>query len=188
MRGEVAKLHEDGFIIRSIGPGVIILGKGRRYGCYACLELQGVRWFFPGKQFEIVPNHTLDWKTPLNVSESPTFPKRILFYWPNNYSSVGDWIDFSAKARLNRIAFHYTWPARNWYSILQSQFLPELKKRDMEIEVAGHFLSTFLLRTLFTVHPDWFRMNEQRKRINDYNLNPFNQGALDFWLRERSHT
>jgi hypothetical protein len=182
LRSEVANLREDGFIIRSAGPNVVILGKGRRgglYGCYAFLERQGARWFFPGKQFEIVPHHALDWKTPLNVSDAPTFPKRILFYWPNNYSSVVDWIDFSAKVRLNRIAFHYTWPARDWYLVLQSRLLPELNKRGMEIEVAGHFLSTFLPRTLFTEHPDWFRMNEQGKRINDYNLNPFNQEALD---------
>ena len=117
---------------------------------------------------------------PLNISESPTFPKRILFYWPNNYSSVEDWIDFSAKVRLNRLAFHYTWPARDWYTVLQSRLLPELQKRGMEIEVGGHFLSTFIPRTLFTQHPDWFRINEQGKRVNDFNLNPFNQEALDY--------
>jgi hypothetical protein len=183
LQKDVEKLREDGFVIRSIGSDVVILGKGRRgnlYGCYAFLELQGVRWFFPGAQFEIVPQHALDWKTRLNVSESPAFPKRILFYWPNNYSSVVDWIDFSAKVRLNRMAFHYTWPARDWYPLLQSRLLPELRKRDMEIEVAGHFLSTFLPRTLLTEHPNWFRMNEQGKRVNDYNLNPFSHQALDY--------
>jgi len=117
LRGAVEKLQEDGFIIRSMGPDVVIMGNGSRgslYGCYAFLERQGVRWFFPGKQYEVVPHHAVNWTTPLNISESPTFPKRILFYWPNNYSSVVDWIDFSAKLRLNRVAFHYTWPARDW--------------------------------------------------------------------------
>ena len=182
LRNAVEQLREDGYIIRSIGPDVVILGKGSRgnlYGCYAFLERQGVRWFFPGKQYEVVPHHALDWKVPINVSASPTFPKRILFYWPNNYSSVVDWIDFSAKVRLNRVAFHYTWPAFDWYLLLQSKLVPELQKRGMEIEVGGHFLSTFMPRTLFPQRPDWFRMNERGKRVNDFNLNPFNQEALD---------
>jgi hypothetical protein len=181
--GAVERLQEDGLIIRSMGPDIVILGKGSRgtlYGCYAFLERQGVRWFFPGKQYEVVPHHALDWSAPINISESPTFPKRILFYWPNNYSSVGDWIDFSAKVRLNRVAFHYTWPARDWYLVLQSKLVPELRKRGLEIEVGGHFLSTFMPRTLFPQHPDWFRMNEQGKRANDFNLNPFNEEALDY--------
>ena len=183
LRDEVENLREDGFVIRSLGPDVVILGKGSRgilYGCYAFLERQGVRWYFPGKQYEVVPHHALDWNSPLRVSESPVFPKRILFYWPNNYSTVVDWVDFCAKVRLNRVAFHYTWPARDWYILLRPQLLPELQKRGMEIEVAGHFLSTFLPRTLFPEHPDWFRMNEPGKRINDFNLNPFNQEALDY--------
>jgi alpha-glucuronidase len=53
LRDEVENLREDGFVIRSMGPDVVILGKGSRgilYGCYAFLERQGVRWYFPGKQ------------------------------------------------------------------------------------------------------------------------------------------
>jgi len=183
LRDEVARLQEDGFLIRAIRGDVVILGQGSRgslYGCYAFLEQQGVRWFFPGKQYEIVPRHPLDWKSLSNESESPAFPKRILFYWPNNYSPVVDWIDFCAKVRLNRLAFHYTWPARDWYLLLQSKLLPELRKRGMEIEVGGHFLSSFMPRTLFPEHPDWFRMNDQGHRVNDFNLNPFNPEALDY--------
>jgi hypothetical protein len=183
LRAEVDKLAEDGFLIRSVGADVVILGKGSRgalYGCYAFLERAGVRWFFPGKQYEVVPHHALNWSVRLNVSESPAFPKRILFYWPNNYSSVEDWIDFSAKVRLNCLMFHYTWPAMDWYLLLQSKLLPELRKRGMVIEVGGHFLTAFMPRTLFAQHPDWFRMNEQGKRVNDFNLNPFNQEALDY--------
>jgi hypothetical protein len=180
---EVEGLELDGFVINSMGPDVVILGKGSRgalYGCYAFLELQGVRWYFPGEQYEIVPHHAVNWDTHVKLKESPAFPKRILFYWPNNYSSPLDWIDFCAKARLNRLAFHYTWPARDWYILFRTQLLPELQKRGMEIEVGGHFLSTFLPRTLFHEHPEWFRMNEQGNRIADFNLNPFNRDALEY--------
>ena len=182
LSAEVTSLGEDGFAIRSVGPDVAILGKGSRgvlYGCYAFLELQGVRWFAPGKQYEIVPRRTVDWDAQFKVAESPAFPRRLLFYWPNNFTSVVDWIDFCAKARLNRFAFHYTWPARDWYIAQRAELLPELEKRGMEIEVGGHFLSTFLPRTLFVKHPEWYRMNEQGRRINDFNLNPFNKDALE---------
>ncbi len=183
LNAEIKGLEEDGFVIRSMGPDVVILGKGSRgvlYGCYAFLELQGVRWYFPGKQYEVVPRHALDWNAQLRINESPAFPKRILFYWPNNYSSVLDWIDFCAKVRLNRFAFHYTWPARDWYIVMRPLVLPALQQRGMEIEVGGHFLSTFLPRTLFPEHPDWFRKNEQGNRSNDFDLNPFHQEALEY--------
>ncbi len=183
LRADLAKVEPDGFILRRSGSDLVILGKGSRgnlYGCYAYLERLGVRWFFPGRQYEIVPHHAVDWNQPLDVSESPAFRARILFYWPNNYTSAPDWIDFAAKARLNRIAFHYTWPARDWYINLRPELLPELKKRGMEIEVAGHFLSSFLPRTLYTEHPDWFRMNKHGQRVVDFNFNPFNSQALDY--------
>ena len=178
-----SKLLPDGFLIRRLGSDVVILGsnaRGTLYGAYAFLEHLGVRWFFPGPQYEIVPRRSLDWNRPLEVTESPAFRDRILFYWPNNYSPVEDWIDFCAKVRLNRIAFHYTWPATDWYFGLRKRLRPELEKRGLAVEVGGHFLSALMPRSLFKDHPDWFRMNEQGQRVNDFNLNPFNSEALDF--------
>jgi len=146
LSGEVRSLTEDGFVIRTLGPDIAILGKGSRgvlYGCYAFLELQGVRWFAPGRQYEIVPRRRVDWTTRLKVEESPAFPRRLLFYWPNNFTSVVDWIDFCAKARLNRFMFHYTWPARDSYVAQRAELLPELEKRGMEIEAGGIFSRVF---------------------------------------------
>ncbi len=183
LRSSLDRLPQDGFIIRSLGRDIIILGQGGRgdlYGSYAFLETLGVRWFFPGKAYEVVPHKQIAWDKALNISESPSFPERILFYWPNNYCSVQDWIDYAAKARLNRIAFHYTWPARDWYIDLRQRLLPELRERGMEIEVGGHFLSSFLPRDLFEQHPDWFRRNRQGQRVNDFNLNPFSSRALAY--------
>ena len=175
--------REDGFVIQSIGPDIVLLGHGDRgtlYACYAFLEHLGVRWYFPGSQNEIVPRAAINWHETYTISQSPAFPKRILFYWPNNYSSVDDWIDFASKMRLNCIMFHYTWPARDWYINLRQQLDPELHKRGLEIEVGGHFLSSFLPRHLINTHSDWFRMNRQGQRVNDYNLDPFNSGALNY--------
>jgi hypothetical protein len=176
-------LQADGFIVRSVGRDIVIVGKGSRgtlYGSYAYLEHLGARWYFPGQDYEVIPRARVDWGKSVDISESPTFPKRILFYWPHHYTRIEDWIDFSAKTRLNRIAFHYTWPARDWYIGLRPRILPELKKRGLEIEVAGHFLSSFLPRTLFKDHPEWFRLNQNGQRTNDFNLNPFSAEAMDY--------
>ena len=183
LRDELSGLREDGFIIRSVGPDIVLLGKGDRgdlYACYAFLERLGVRWYFPGSQYEVVPHTAINWRETYNISESPAFRKRILFYWPYNYTSVEDWIDFAAKLRLNCIMFHYTWPARDWYINLRPQLAPQIRKRGLEIEVGGHFLSSFLPRNLIKTHPDWFRLNKQGQRVNDYNLDPFNSGALNY--------
>jgi hypothetical protein len=183
LRSTLSELKEDGFLIRTLGPDIVILGKGGRgnlYGCYAFLEKLGVRWFFPGSEYEVVPHRKIPWHKPLSISESPSFPERILFYWPNNYSTAQDWIDYAAKARLNRIAFHYTWPARDWYIDLKRQLEAALRERGMEIEVGGHFLSSFLPRDLFKQHPDWFRRNRRGQRVNDFNFNPFSANALDY--------
>jgi Domain of unknown function (DUF4838)/Glycosyl hydrolase family 67 N-terminus len=182
-RNNLEGLREDGFIIRSIGRDIVLMGKGNRgdlYACYAFLERLGVRWFFPGKQYECVPHVTINWGVSYNISESPAIRKRILFYWPNNYSPLEDWIDFAAKARLNRIAFHYTWPARDWWINLQAHLLPLLEKRGLELEIGGHFLSSFLPRDLIKTHPEWFRMDKKGDRINDYNFNPFSADALSY--------
>jgi len=183
LRRSLALVREDGFVIRALGREIVILGQGGRgtlYGCYAFLETLGVRWFFPGSEYEVIPHTKIRWNTRLSISESPSFPVRILFYWPNNYSSIEDWIDYAAKARLNRIAFHYTWPARDWYIDLQQQAQPQLAERGMEMEAGGHFLSSFLPRNLFKEHPDWFRMNRQGQRVNDFNFDPFNSEALHY--------
>jgi hypothetical protein len=175
-------LKEDGFTIRRRGRDVVIEGRGSRgvlYGCYAYLEHLGVRWYFPGHQHEIVPHRAIDWNERLDISESPGIRDRIVYYWPNNYIPFRDWIDFAAKARLNRFCFHYGWPARDWYISQRERLLPELRKRGFVIEAGGHLLPTFLPRSLFAEHPDWFRRNPSGVRTADFNFNPFHPEALD---------
>ena len=114
LRSSLNALAEDSFIIRSVGPDIMLLGKGDRgnlYACYAFLERLGVRWYFPGSQNEVVPHAAINWHEAYNISQSPAFRKRILFYWPNNYTRAEEWIDYAAKLRLNCIMFHYTWPS-----------------------------------------------------------------------------
>ncbi len=176
-------LKPDGFLLRRQGPDILIQGRGSRgvlYGCYAYLERLGVRWYFPGKDYEIVPRRAIDWNAALDVAESPAIPFRILDYSTYTYGPAEEWIDFAAKSRLNRILFGSSWPARDWFAAQREQLLPQLRKRGLMIEVGGHLLPTFLPRTMFKEHPDWFRRNRDGARTPDFNFNPFHPGALEY--------
>ena len=178
-----AALKQDGFLIRRKGPDVLIQGRGSRgvlYGCYAYLERLGVRWYFPGKEYEFVPRRSIDWGAALDVAESPAIPFRILDYSTYTYAPVEEWIDFAAKVRLNRICFGATWPARDWYTAQRERLAPELRKRGFMVEIGGHLLPTFLPRPLFKDHPDWFRRNRDGARTPDFNFNPFHPEALEY--------
>ena len=171
----------DGFRLRCTGKAIEIEGgnsRGILYGSYALVERFGGRWFFRGKEFEVAPNRVLNAKDRFTIAESPAIERRILYYWPNNYDSIADWIDFAAKARLNVFSMLYGWPALEWYTSQRARIMEECRKRGMEIEIGGHLQSIFLPRSLFTGHPDWFRMNTAGKRTPDWNLNPFNPDAL----------
>jgi hypothetical protein len=179
-------LKEDGFRIRSVGANLVIHGKGSRgilYGAYAYLEKLGVRWFFPGPDHEIVPRRDIDWFSTINASESPAFKTRVIFYMSMNFDSDRNWIDFAAKARLNRFAFHSVDSDPNWYFAHRGELVAECLKRGIEIEIGGHFQSMFLPRSLYKEHPDWFRMDATGKRIADQNFNPFSPDALAYLVR-----
>lgn len=58
--------------------------------------------------------------------------------------------------------------------------IAELINRGVDIEYEMHALSWLLPRRLFAEHPDWFRMNENGERVNDYNCCPSNSEVLSF--------
>lgn len=136
--GKIRALKEDGFTISSDGKDVRIIGNGPRgvlYGAYAFLEELGVRWYFPGNKYEFVPRlQRINWNRLRSVSESPATDKRILYYVPMRYEADRDWIDFAAKARLNRIAFLYDASDPDWYFNRRDELLSECRKRGLETE------------------------------------------------------
>ncbi len=187
LRADLSAIKKDGFIVRRIGPDVIIVGNGARgnlFGSYAFLERLGARWYFPGRSHEVVPRRRIDWRGPLEIVESPAVPERVLSFDGDNYTPLEDWIDFAAKVRVNRFAFFQTSPPmQDWYVYARPRLLLECEKRGLMIETGSHLLSSFLPRNLFREHPDWFRMNEQGQRANDYNFNPFSTAALGYVAR-----
>lgn len=57
--------------------------------------------------------------------------------------------------------------------------LQQVRDMGIAIEYEMHALSWLLPRELYATHPDWFRMNEEGQRVNDYNLCVSNQDALE---------
>ncbi|MBR3761619.1 MAG: DUF4838 domain-containing protein [Lachnospiraceae bacterium] len=58
--------------------------------------------------------------------------------------------------------------------------LGQVRSLGIAIEYEMHALSWMMPRTLYETHPEWFRMNKDGERVNDYNLCVSNQEALDY--------
>lgn len=135
MRGK----DKDSFVIRSVGRQLIIYGGSPRatlYGAYHYLETLGVRWYFPGRENEFVPQAParLD---GYNLTEVPSFPKRGFVVFPTT-SDLEDMVDFAAKRKLNTVGLH------TWYDSRFSNLrLPEVAQiaapRGLDVQIERHF-------------------------------------------------
>lgn len=56
--------------------------------------------------------------------------------------------------------------------------IERMESRGIQVEWEMHALSWLLPRSLFSQHPDWFRLNQEGERTNDYNLCSSNEQAL----------
>lgn len=63
--------------------------------------------------------------------------------------------------------------------------LKEIREAGIAVEYECHALSWLLPRSLYEKHPDWFRMDETGKRVNDFNICASNSEALEY-LSERA--
>lgn len=105
---DLMSLHSDSFIIRNVGNDVIIQGKtprGTLYGVYEYLQKLGARWYFPGKENEFIPKREELLLKGIDIKESPDMDHRsvVIYHWEEGFQ---DWIDFSAKTKLNAIHIH----------------------------------------------------------------------------------
>lgn len=54
------------------------------------------------------------------------------------------------------------------------------KSKGLEIEYSLHALSYLLPRSLYETHPEYFRVDENGNRVNDFNFCPSNEEALSY--------
>jgi len=58
--------------------------------------------------------------------------------------------------------------------------LAKVRAMGIEVEFELHALAWLLTRDFFNVHPEWFRMDENGNRVNDFNMCVSNEEALDY--------
>ena len=102
-RGE----DEDGFVIRSEAGKLLLSGNSPRatlYAAYHYLESLGARWYFPGRENEVIPRASAR-LTGYDIKQVPSFQKRGIVIFSST-PGFRDLVDFAAKTKLNTIALH----------------------------------------------------------------------------------
>jgi hypothetical protein len=96
---------QDAYYIIGHKDEIYIYGYSSRailFGCYSLLQELGIKWFFPGKRFEYIPNEILLDLSAIRIIEIPTFTKREIVV-QGTINEIVDWIDYAAKMRMTGI-------------------------------------------------------------------------------------
>jgi hypothetical protein len=141
-----AALGDEGFLLRTAGPHVIVYGsnvRGAMYGCSALLERLGVRWYTPKVTF--IPFTRTLTIPALDETHLPGFEYR------EAYISEALEKDWAARLRLN--GQHYPLDASTGGKVRYSHFV--------------HTFDELIPRELFATHPEYFPIIKG-KRTNGY--------------------
>lgn len=124
---------------------------------------------------------------------SKTFLTRGLIVHPEELDQLQ--LDLIHEAGLTQLGLHPVGGLqadKTLEAAIAAHTLPETralhaqaKARGMEVCYEAHALSWLMPRSLFSRHPEWFRMNDKGERTPDVNLCPSCQEALDY-LSERT--
>lgn len=130
-----------------------------------------------------VPSAFADWRLPdAEPAGSEVFRTRGVVLVPEDLSAT-DWPKRAARAGLTTIALHHSTSTGNVASFIESprgqQFLRECARLGLHVEYELHAMRDLLPRDLFDRHPEWFRMDEQGKRVPDANLCVTSKPALE---------
>ena len=101
-----------------------------------------------------------------------------------------DWIERMYRADLNLLGLHPVGGPQAHTSLEKAirkmqdpsflHLIDEAHKRGIKVEFEAHALKWLLPETLFSKHPDWFRMNAKGERFPDFNLCVSSSDALDY--------
>ncbi len=122
---------------------------------YQWLTAQGCRWIEPGAHGERVPARRTVRAGVIDWSYTPAYRFRITRPTEDVYvyteQDVRDQIAWLARNGLNRI--HFLIPP---YERLRRVIVREMRRRGLEISVGDHPFRSWLPRSLFARHPDYF--------------------------------
>lgn len=101
---DLESLGTDGYVIRTVGDRLVIVGGAKRgtlYGVYTLLESLGVRWWYPGETF--IPKMKTVTVPDTNLREVPKLEYRDMMFNENYSGSL--WM---ARNKLNGMAWEDT--------------------------------------------------------------------------------
>lgn len=110
---------------------------------------------------------------------TPKAERRGVVVYPGDISSLGleEWEKRIRLSGINLIGLHAATsndPIDNLETFIRSglgqDFLALCQREGVDVEYELHALETLLPRSLFAAHPEYFRMDDQGKRVADYNL------------------
>ena len=176
----------DSYVISTRGDTLLVLARSSRallYGTYDLLARLGVVWLAPDFPMyegtaEVVPRKPrLVWHQERSILEVPRFAIRKLDVaqaMSQDTATLRRIIEWMPKARFTTLQMPQRFGAAgrvqwdNWRDAL----LPELRRRDLSIEVGGHGYQNFIRADmgedtpegpLFDRHPEWFGLDEECK-------------------------
>jgi hypothetical protein len=141
-----AALGDEGFLLRTAGPHLIVYGsdvRGAMYGCSTLLERLGVRWYTPKVTF--IPFTRTLTLAALDETHLPAFEYR------EAYIAEAQEKDWAARLRLN--GQHHPLDASTGGKVRYSHFV--------------HTSDELIPRELFATHPEYFPLIKG-KRTNGY--------------------
>lgn len=121
-----------------------------------------------------------------------------------NVELSDSWLELLVKSGFNTVGLHALYQFGGMQGHIDWLAKPETQALLSRFEAAGitiehqlHAVDWLLPRSLFAEHPDWFRVNDQGQRANDWNLCASSEEALAYLedaayrlatlLRQKSH-
>lgn len=95
-----------------------------------------------------------------------------------------EWLEVAKKSQLNAFGLHFIVSENDVQSYIDwlegegRAFVQAMEAQGVTIEHELHAVNHLLPRSLFETHPEYFRMNKEGVRTNDYNLCPHSEEAL----------
>lgn len=183
---------------------IILSGNSDRailYAVYDFLNQLGCIWIAPDLELyegraEIIPSQTeLIYSSKGETNNKPVFAYRKIDVdggRTHNGENLKAIIDWMAKVRYNtlRVPVNLNGNDRVQWDKWRETLLPELKKRDMLLEVGGHGYQNFLNAgmengNLFKNHPDWFAKDSTCRPTPSERLvfNTSNPDAVNYFTK-----
>ncbi len=177
-------LSGDAYLTWVDGERIIITGARDRatlYATYDFLHRLGCRWLAPkfdhyGGTSEVVPKkRAIEYPADGIYNHTSELAIRKLYVeegLSHNAENLAQLVEWMPKARYNMlvIPLNYQGGGRVMWDKWREKIGPELRKRDITIEVGGHGYQNFLNAEmedgkLFEKHPEWFGMDDKGERL-----------------------